>query len=48
MSDAKLLLAAQPIEVSVNTKTAITNSQRNVRTRVNQPVRGIAMISAIR
>ncbi len=47
-SDAKLLLKAQPIDVTVNTKIAITNSQRNVRTRVSQPVSGMAMISAIR
>ena len=43
-----MLLNAQPIDVSVKTKIAITNSQRKVSTRVSQPVSGMAMISAIR
>ena len=41
-------LKAQPIDVTVKTEIAITNSQRKVRTRVSQPVSGMAMISAIR
>ena len=47
-SDAKLVEKAQPTDVTVKMKMAITNSQRSVRTRVNQPVSGIAVISAIR
>ena len=45
---AKPPLEAQPIEASVNSEIAATNSQRRVRTRVNRPVSGIAMTSAIR
>src|SRR5215203_1548277 len=47
-SEAKLVLKAQPIDVSVKTKMAITNSHRKVSTRVSQPVSGMAMTSAIR
>ena len=42
------MLKAQPTDVTVKTKMAITNSQRSVRTRVSQPVSGMAVISAIR
>ena len=45
---AKLPLKAQPTEAAVNSVTAATNSHRKVRTRVNSPVSGIAMTSAIR
>ena len=47
-SEAKLPLKAQPIDASVKTKMAMTNSQRSVSTRVSQPVSGMAMTSAIR
>ena len=47
-SDAKLLLKAQPIDVSVKTKMAITNSHRSVSARVSHPVSGMAMTSAIK
>src|SRR5882757_514065 len=47
-SEAKLLLKAQPTDVRVKTKIAMTNNQRNVSARVSQPVSGIAVISAIR
>ena len=46
--EAKLPLKAQPIDVNVKTKMAMTNSHRSVRTRVSQPVRGMAMTSAIK
>jgi len=39
---------AQPIEARVKRLIAITNSQRKVSTRVNRPVSGMAVISAIR
>ncbi len=48
ISDAKLVLKAQPTDVSVNTKIAIANSQRNVSARVSHPVNGMAITSAIR
>ena len=47
-SDEKLLLKAQPTDVSVKTKMPMANSQRSVNTRVNHPVSGMAVISAIR
>ena len=44
----KLPLDAQPIDAIVKTETVTTNSHRIVRTRVKNPVSGIAMTSAIR
>ena len=40
--------AAHPIEAMVNTLVAITNSQRIDSARINSPVNGIAMTSAIK
>ena len=42
------MLAAQAAEASVNTKIAVTNSQRIPSNRVRYPVSGIATISAVR
>jgi hypothetical protein len=47
-SVAKSALKAQPIDASVKRLTAVTNSQRRLSVRVNRPVRGIAITSAIR
>ena len=41
-SEVKLVLKAHPIDVSVKTKTAITNSHRSVNARVSHPVSGMA------
>jgi hypothetical protein len=43
-----LPLKAQPIDAAVKSATPKANSHRNVRTRVNSPVSGIAITSAIR
>jgi hypothetical protein len=48
ISVAKPSLSAQPREARVNSVIAATNSQRSVSARVKRPVRGIAMISAIK
>src|SRR6202453_3680047 len=47
-SIAKLSLAAHPIDAKVKNAMAAVNSQRIERIRVSQPVRGMAMISAIK
>ena len=47
-STAKSPLNAQPMDASVNRLTPATNSQRSDRTRVNSPVKGIAITSAIK
>ena len=47
-STEKSGLKAQPIDARVKTPTATTNNQRKVSTRVNRPVSGIAITSAIR
>ena len=48
MSELKPILKAQPIEARVKIMTAPVTSQRNVNTRISNPVRGMAMISAMR
>jgi hypothetical protein len=45
-SSASVPLKAQPTDASVNNATATANSPRKVSTRVNKPVKGIAMTSA--
>ena len=47
-SEAKFPENAQPSEASVKISVDSANSQRKVSTRVNDPVSGIAMTSAIR
>ena len=47
-SDANPTLEAQATEAMTNTLVAITNKPRSERTRVSQPVSGMAMTSAIR
>ncbi len=47
-SEAKPVLAAQPIEASVKAPTAIANSTRMPSARVSRPVSGIAITSAMR
>src|SRR3974390_3924258 len=48
IKDGKFSLAAQAIDASVNTKTAMVNSHLIVSARIRNPVSGIEMISAIK